>query len=57
MDKNKLAEKIATDLLDNDMLDLNNFSNDTARLLECVQKTIYDDLSDFLIISGKVIEW
>ena len=56
MGKNKLAEKIATDLLDNDMLDLNNFSNDTARLLECVQKTIYDDLSDFLIISGNVIE-
>ena len=53
MDKNKLAEKIATDLLDNDMLDLNNFGNDTTRLLECVQSTIYDDLSDFLIISGK----
>ena len=56
MDKRKIAEKIALELLDNDILDINNFGNETLKVLEVVQGIIIENLSDFLIISGQVIE-
>ncbi len=51
-DRTDIALAIAEDLLEQDALDLNNFSNDTNALLEFVQKIILNHLKDYLIVSG-----
>ena len=40
MNRNDIAKAIAEDLLNNDVLDENNFSYDTATILEYVQNII-----------------
>ncbi len=50
--RSDIALTIAEDLMEQDALDLNNFSNDTDALLNFVQETILNHLKDYLIVSG-----
>lgn len=54
-DRTDIAYGIATELLDNDALDLNNFGYDTDTILSFVQETILAHLKDCLIISGTLL--
>ena len=54
MNRNDIAKAIAADLLDNDVLDENNFSYDTAAILEYVQNIILEHLKDFSLLSGTI---
>lgn len=49
-----MAKAIVEDLLNNDVLDENNFSYDTAVILEYVQNIILYHLKDCLLLSGTV---
>lgn len=51
-DRTDIAYKIATELLDNDALDISNFGYDADSLLSFVQEIILAHLKDYLIISG-----
>jgi|InofroStandDraft_1065614.scaffolds.fasta_scaffold05887_4 hypothetical protein len=57
MNKNRtdIALSIATELLEQDALDLNNFGYDTDSLLSFVQEIILNHLKDYLIISGAML--
>ena len=57
MDKDRIdmAYQIATELLDNDALDLNNFRYDADSLLSFVQEIILSRLQDYLIISATLL--
>ena len=57
MNKNRtdIALSIATELLEQDALDLNNFGYDTDSLLSFVQEIILNHLQDYLIISGAML--
>lgn len=52
--RDNIADAIARELLDNGILDENNFSHDTGSLLSCVQKIILEHLKDYSLLSGKV---
>ncbi len=52
--RDNIAMAIAKDLLDNDILDINNFSYDTNAILEYVQKTILEHLKDYALLSSTV---
>ena len=54
MNRNDIAKAIAADLLDNDVLDENNFSYDTATILEYVQNIILEHLKDYSLLSGTI---
>lgn len=54
MNRYHIAMEIARDLLDNDILDQNNFSFDTDALLQFTVKIILDRLKDYMIVSGTV---
>lgn len=54
MNRNDIAKAIAADLLDNDVLDENNFSYDTAAILEYVQNIILEHLMDYSLLSGTI---
>lgn len=53
--RDNIARMIAGDLLDNDILDENNFSHDADALPKCVSDIILERLEDYLIISGNVL--
>lgn len=53
--RENIAMEIARDLLDNDILDENNFSFDADALLQCVSEIVLEHLKDYLIISGNVL--
>ncbi len=55
MNRNDIAKAIAADLLDNDVLDENNFSYDTAAILEYVQNIISEHLKDYSLLSGTIL--
>ncbi len=57
MNKNRtdIALSIATELLEQDALELNNFANDTDTLLSFVQEIVLNHLKDYLIISGTLL--
>ena len=55
MNRTDIAKAIAEDLLNNDVLDENNFSYDTDALLDYVQKTVLEHLKDYVIIFGSVL--
>ena len=57
MNKNRtdIALSIATELLEQDALDLNNFGYDTDSLLSFVREIILSHLKDYLIISGALL--
>lgn len=50
-----IALSIATELLESDALDLNNFGCDADSLLSFVQGIILSHLKDYLIISGTLL--
>ena len=52
MNRTDIAKAIAADLLENDVLDENNFSYDTAAILEYVQDIILDHLKNYSLLSG-----
>ncbi len=54
MNRTDIAKAIAEDLLNNDVLDKNNFSYDTAVILEYVQNIILEHLKDYSLLSGIV---
>ena len=54
MNRNDIAKAIAEDLLNNDVLDENNFSYDTVTILEYVQNIILEHLKDYSLLSGTI---
>ncbi len=52
MNRTDIARAIAEDLLNNDVLDENNFSYDTFAILEYVQNIILEHLKDYSLLSG-----
>lgn len=54
MSRTDIAKAIAEDLLNNDVLDENNFSYDTAVILEYVQNIILEHLKDYSLLSGAI---
>lgn len=55
MDRTEIARGIAEDLLEHEVLDENNFSDDTEAIIEYVQKTILEHLKEYVIILGSVL--
>ena len=53
--RQELVQRIAEKLLQDDVLDINNFE-DTTQLLKRVQNAIFDELRDFILISGQLID-
>lgn len=53
--KNDIAAAIAEELLNDDVLDVNNFNGDMPALLNCVRETVMKNLRDFIIVSGRLI--
>lgn len=53
--RNDIALEIANELLDNEILDENNFSHDTDMLLQCVSEIILAHLKDYVILSGDIL--
>lgn len=54
MNRNSIAKAIAEDLLNNEVLDENNFNYDTDALLNYVQKIILEHIKDYSLLSGTV---
>lgn len=54
-DRTDIAYQIATELLEQDALDLNNFGYDVDSLLSFVQEIILNHLKDYLIVSGTLL--
>jgi len=54
-DRTDIAYQIATELLAQDTLILNNFAYDTNSLISFVQEIILDYLKDYFIISGTLL--
>lgn len=54
MYRTDIAKAIAEDLLNNNVLDENNFSYDTVAIIEYVQNIILDHLKDYSLLSGTV---
>ncbi len=52
--RDNIAMEIAKELLDNDILDEDNFSYDTAAILEYVQNIILEHLKDYSLLSGTI---
>ncbi len=52
--RDNLAMEIARELLDNDILDENNFSYDTAAILEYIRNIILEHLKDYSLLSGTI---
>ncbi len=54
MNRIDIAKAIAEDLLNNDLLDENNFSYDTATILGYVQNIILEHIKDYSLLSGTI---
>ena len=54
MNRDDIAKAIAEDLLDNDVLDENNFSHDTAAIIQYVQNVILEHIKDYSLLCGTV---
>lgn len=55
MNRNKIAERIAEEMLDMEILDLQNYSGDEAAIMEDVQDIILKHLKDYHIVSGEIL--
>lgn len=55
MSRKDIARRIAEDLLNNDVLDEQNFNYDTDAILEYVQGVVLAHLSDFTLVQGNVL--
>ncbi len=56
MSRKELVSRIANELFMNDMLDENNYSFDTEKMLKDVEGIIIRNLMDYIIISGTVLD-
>ena len=56
MTREEIVEQIAKELLDNDVLDSHNYSNDVQSLLDETQSIILANLKDYVLIKGTVLE-
>ena len=56
MNKKEIATKIAETMLYDGMLDENNYNDATVALLEDVQSIILEQLENYIIIIGTVLE-
>lgn len=54
MNRTDIAKAIAEDLLNNDVLDENNFSYDTDALLDYVQNIVLEHIKEYSLLSGTV---
>ena len=54
MNRTDIAKAIAEDLLNNDVLDKNNFSYDTDALLDYVQNIVLEHIKEYSLLSGTV---
>ena len=54
MNRTDIAKAIAEDLLNNDVLDENNFSYDTDALLDYVQNIVLEYIKEYSLLSGTV---
>lgn len=54
-DRNAIAMQIAQELLDNEVLDENNFSYDLNALLDYTTGIILKHLEDYMLISGTIV--
>ena len=52
--RDNIAMEIAWELLDNNILDEDNFSYDTAAILEYVRNIILEHLKDYSLLSGTI---
>lgn len=55
MSRKDIARRIAEDLLNNDVLDEQNFNYDTDAILEYVQGVVLAHLRDFTLVSGVIL--
>ena len=56
MTKKDIATKIAETMLDDGMLDENNYNDDTVALLKDVQSIILEQLENYIMIIGTALE-
>lgn len=56
MTKKDIATKIAETMLYDGMLDENNYNDDTAALLEDVRNVILEQLKNYIMISGTILD-
>jgi len=54
MNRTDIAKAIAEDLLNNDVLDENNFSYDTDALLDYVQNIVLEHIKEYSLLFGTV---
>ncbi len=55
MKREDIAKRIAEDLLNDNVLDEQNFNYDTDTILQHVQDTVLNHLRDFTLIQGNVL--
>lgn len=55
MNRQDIAKRIAEDLLNNNVLDENNFNYDTDAILQYVQDTVLNHLKDFALVQGNIL--
>jgi hypothetical protein len=53
--RNEIAMAIAQKMLDEELLELNNFSHDTDAILQCVSSMILKHLEDYILVIGTVL--
>lgn len=56
MTREEVAERIARELLNNDVLDINNYSNDTQAAVDDAQLIVLEVLQDYILIKGTIIK-
>lgn len=54
MSRNDIARKIAEELLDNGVLDENNFNYNTDAILEFVQGVVLNHLRNYSLLAGAI---
>lgn len=55
MNRQDVAKRIAEDLLNNNVLDENNFNYDTDAILQHVQDTVLSHLKGFTLVQGNIL--
>ncbi len=55
MKREDIAKRIAEELLNDNVLDEQNFNYDTDAILEYVQNVVIDHLKDFMLVQGNIL--
>ena len=53
--RKEIAMVIAQQMLDEELLELNNFSHDTNAILQCVSNIILKHLEDYVLVIDTVV--